>query len=449
MKKLIFLAVMTLCVAACNDTENLFPEDSLYRITRFDNQPFLGETYINDFDYEAGNQFLIDRYSQPVTGGCSSFRVGGYAARNLDWYIRDYAVLVVHTAANRAKGRYASVALVSSNPFVNREMIAGGTVNDEMTANGVTVSNWRNLFPVFTTDGINEKGLCVNTNIVVHENGVREGYIPCTGKEGQPKTSFVSLPRYILDNCATADEAIQKCSQLNLCEALSGPLATEDSHIMVSDKDKTVVLEWYNNEMVYTEYLPTEGNLFKSAEGMPAIMTNFYNYIGRNHIDGDGAIQFEDLLAVHPYAMGVERYETLRDGLENVTDIESAQAQISKVYYTDFYDLDKKWYTENGLSCHLVDGVWYYPTGTDKTYSPAENIVDAVAKTFAPGGLQESLISRFGSLDARMTDLDNGIECENEWYTELTDIFDIENKELYVLPQQGWYDNNYLKFTVR
>ena len=440
---------------ACNtDYAKSFPAETLYQITPIEGQPFMGETYINDFDYEAGNDFLVKRFNYAPSGACSSFRAGGYAARNLDWYIRDYAMLIVHIPGNAEKGRYASVGIVSSNPFINREMIAGGAVKDTVLYNGAAITGWRDMFPIFTTDGINEKGVCVNTNIVVHEDGVRQGYIPCTGVEGKPYTNFISLPRYILDNCASADDAVKKCAQLNLCQSCSGPLATEDSHIMVSDASKTVVIEWYNNQMVYTEYKSADGGLYKSEEGMPAIMTNFYNYLGKKHLSsaGDGSIDFAGLLAEHPYAMGVERYETLRDGLENVCSIGTAMEQIKKVYYTNYYDISKGWCTENGFACKLIDGIWYYPTNNsagNKNYKPAASIDDAVRKTFAAESFQEDVIERFGNFDQRMQDLSNGIECENEWYTELTDIFDIGAQELYVLPQQGWFKNTFTKFTIR
>ncbi len=424
-----------------------FPEDKLYVIKQFESQPFLGETYVNDYDYVKGNKFLVEQYSHKSenSGACSSFRIGDFAARNLDWFIRDYAMLVVHTAANAEKNRYASVAIVSSNPYVNRAMIKGGIVNDHVEGEGVVLDGWRNILPLFTTDGINEKGLCVNTNIVVHEEGVRENYVPCTGDKSAEKTSFVSLPRYILDNCASCDEAIQKCSQLNVTQAFSGPLATEDSHFMVSDNQKTVILEWYNNKMVYLEFPRT--NNFRTVNGMPSIMTNFYNYIGNKHVDATGKINLGTMLPEHPYAMGVERYETLRDGLDNVCSIESAENQIEKVFYSHYYDMSYKWYTENGMSCGLHGGVWYYPTASG-SFAPASSINEAVHKIYESGGYQESLCTEYVNLDEQMRRLDKGIEADNWWYTEFTDVFDIKNKTLYVMPQEGWYKHEYIKFTV-
>lgn len=449
--KILCVLYAVLSLTSCQNKKQIegkpFPEEKLYVINQFDSQPFLGETYINDYDYAMASKFVTDTYVRPAgSGACSSFRVGEYAARNLDWFIRDYAMLIVHTAANAEKHRYASVAIVSSNGATNRAMISSGVVSDHIEIDGVSVDNWRNIFPILTTDGINSEGVCVNTNIVVHENAVRQGYVPCTGdKAGKEITSFIALPRYILDNCSSCDDAIEKCADLNVSQASVGPLSTEDSHIFVSDKNKTVVLEWYNNKMVYTEF--PRSNNFKSKNGMPAIMTNFYNCIGNQHVDSEGKINLETMLPVHPYAMGVERYETIRAGLDKVNSVESAANLIEKVMYSNYYNINNKWYTENGMSCVLNDDVWYYPTSSG-SFAPASTINEAVKKTFEPGGNQEKLCAEYVSIDEQMKRLDNGIEAENWWYTEFTDVFDINNKTLYVMPQEGWYKHEYYDFTV-
>lgn len=455
MKHYFYMALVAfaaaLSLSSCNNDDPAQEGDSKdYVITQFANEPFLGETYVSDYDYDAANQFLINRYKAETTGACSSFRNGDFAARNLDWYVRDYAILVVHTAANKAKGRYASVGIVSSNPYINRAMITSGVVSDALQVGEAKVEGWRKIFPIFTTDGINEKGVCVNTNIVIHEDGVRKDYKPCKSEGYDDKTSFVSLPRFILDNCKSCEDAIEKCGKLHLAQAESGPLMSEDSHILVSDNDQTVVLEWYNDEMVVTKF--PRSNNFRDKHKMPAIMTNFYNCIGTKHVDSNGAIDLEKLLAEHPYAMGVERYEILRAGWEKATTMQSAKDLIKQVNYSIYSNYDSKWYTENGMFCQLYNGNWYYPTCypvTKDCYVKATSLLDAIHTMYVPGGYMDGTIEAFGSLDEQMRNLDNGIESEDNWYTALTSIFDIKNKELHVMPQEGWYNNKFYKFTVK
>jgi len=447
-----FAAVFTL--SSCNDDEssNNSSDSKDYVITQFDNEPWLGETYISDYDYAVGNQFLIDRYKADASGGCSSFRNGDYIARNLDWFVRDYAVLVVHTPANKAKNRFASVGIVSSNPFVNREMIASGVVNDEVSKGETTVKNWRNILPIFTTDGINEKGVCASVNIVMHEDGARDGYVPCTGSKNPTgtTTSFVSLVRYILDNCESTEDAIKKVRGLRVIQAEKGALAAEDNHIFVSDNDQTVVLEWYNDSMVVNKYPRSNG--FRDEHHMPAIMTNFYNCIGTKYTDDNGVIDTEKMLEEHPYAMGVERYETLRQGWEQVNSLESAKELIKKVNYSNYFNLANKWYTENGMYCKRYNGKWYYPAGypaVSENYAPVGSVWEAIQKMFEPGGYQQGCIDVFQNLDFQMSQLKSGIDREDDWYTELTSVYDIPNKELHVMPQEGWFNNKFYKFTVK
>ncbi len=456
MKKYFFLVLAafaaTITLSSCNDEESSNnPSDSKdYVITQFANEPFLGETYITDYDYNAANQFLVERYKAEASGGCSSFRNGDYIGRNQDWYMRNYAMLIVHIAANKEKGRLASVNIVGSNPFVSREMIASGEVQNVVTKGETTINNWRDIFPIFTLDGINEKGLCASTNIVMHEDNVREGYVKCTGGDypNSEKTSFVSLTRYILDNCESCEDAIEKCSKLHVTQAFTGMLSAEDNHVFVSDNDQTVVLEWYNNKMVPTRYPRSKG--FKN-NNMPAIMTNFFNCIGVKHTNEDGSLKFEELLKEHPYAMGVERYELLRDGWDKVNSLESAKAQISKVDYSKFYDLNSKWYTENGAFCGLYGGTWYYPItypiNDDTKYAPATSLVDALHKMFEPGGVTNQAADVYQSLDHKMQILDSGVESD-EWYSEFTSLYDIPKKEIYIKPQEGWYNDKFYKFTV-
>lgn len=436
-----FLAMSFVACKNNNDPDTPDTPTEDYVIRQFPNEPYLGEVYISDYDYAAGNKFLIERYKKQETGACSSFRNGDFAARNLDWFVRNYAVLVVHIPADSAKHRLASVGIVSSNPLINREMIASGEVKD-------VVENWRKLFPIFTTDGINEYGLCVNTNIVLHEDSVRKDYKPCKSEGFANKTSFVALPRFILDNCKTCEEAITECGKLHLTQAESGALAAEDSHIMVSDMEQTVILEWYNDKMVVTKYPRSAG--FKN-NNMPSIMTNFYNCKGIEHVNADGSIKLEELLDVHPYAMGVERYETIRKGWAEATTDASVKELIKRVNYTNYFDLDSKWYTENSAECGLVNGTWYYPDSyPSKTanYLPANSLLEAIQAMYSADGYMGGSKAKFGSLKQQMENLEKGIDAQDDWYTELTSIYDIKNHVLQIMPQEGWYNNKFYKFTV-
>jgi len=434
--------------------EDIEPVGNLYKIKQFNGQPYLGETYIEDYDFTEANRFLVNTFcandfyeSSFKLANCSSCRNGSYAGRNLDWFIKNYAMLVVHVPANAEKGRLASVGICSSNPMISKEVIANGLLPDKLKFRVkdkmVTVDNFRNNFPVFTTDGVNEFGVCVNTNIVLHEEGVREGYVPCSGHGGE-LISFVALPRYVLDNCKSCDEAITKLGSLSVVESKRGPLSKEDSHLMVSDANKTVIFEWYNNEFVYTVYAKERG--YKSPNGLPCIMTNFYNSVAEMNTVS-GTTNWDNLLLAHPYAMGIERFRFLMPDLETVNSIESMKQHIERVLYTKYYNPLSLWYTENPRDGYFKeDGQWkYYKDFKLTEKGIAIDVKDAMVKCYNTYQMEADTV--FGSLDKQMEILNSGKDSDF-WYTELTSIFDIDNKQLYIMPQEGWYKKEYIKFTI-
>lgn len=428
--KYLVLSAAVILTVSCDKT-------SLYTINRIEGQPYLGETYVEDYDFEAGNSFLINNFAPSQYGACSAMRHGDYHARNLDWFLMDYALLVVHTPAK--DGRYASVGVVSSSSVISKEIIAGGSVPEQtVTETGTVIENFRSILPVFTTDGINEKGVCINVNIVLHEDGAREGYVPCTGHGGTP-ISFHAIPRYVLDNCASVDEAIGKLSRLSVVQDSEGPLVAEDCHYMISDSEKTAVVEWYNNECVYNVF--TRENGFRSANGLPCIMTNFYVDQWEKHTT-EGNTDWEELYRSHPFAMGVERARILADGFDDIHTEEQIQKQIEKVLYSKYYDIGSKWYSENPGSYTFKDGLWHIKD-SDMTFTDAQSAMMHQYDADMPGFVDE-----YGSLDKQMKLLESGVQS-SRWYTELTVVFDIPNKEINLLPQEGWFAHKYYRFGLK
>lgn len=112
------------------------------------------------------------------------------------------------------------------------------------------------LIPFVTLDGINEKGLFCNINVVPG------GYNKTGGKTstvlGMPnkgvKHEFCDrmMPRFILDNFESA-EAACKYIQDYVKVYTSKPLAemNYELHYMIGDKNNTFVLEFINNKATY------------------------------------------------------------------------------------------------------------------------------------------------------------------------------------------------------
>lgn len=429
MKKIVFLISVALCVMAvgCRQSDAVAPV-AYYAIEQ--HQPFLGETWIEDSDFEKGNDFLLRMHNGDILGGCSVFRNGRYQARNLDWYIRDYGMLVVHIPA--AEGRYASVGVVSSYPLVNSEMVASDVVPDSL----------RDILPVLTTDGINEKGLSVCVLIIIKEcmqdeagNVIwqRDGYLPTTGNGNGKPVAQAAIPRYILDNCASVDDAIDKVSRLNVVEPSQGIVSQDCLHFFVSDAHKSASFEWYNNHFIVTEYqYDAKSRSYRSPHGLPAVMTNFYT-CKLEEIYREGEEWFEPLFNVHPCAMGMERYDILSKGISEVKTLKQAEEHISKATMNVFYTNTAEegfWYTENA---------GFYGPFTE--YPGWQGRIDYWNADM------DSTFAAYGSFEQQMQhivgDYDNLF-----WYTEFSIVYDLKDYGFVIRPQEGFYSDEWLRFTL-
>lgn len=414
--------------AGCKSRSNITAVEN-YAILQ--HQPFLGETWIQNSDFEKGNAYLLNMHNGVINGGCSVFRNGNYQGRNLDWYIRDYGMLIVHTPA--AEGRYASVGVVSSYPQVNSELIASGVVPDSL----------RSILPVLTTDGINEKGVSVCVLVIINEclqdeDGTvlwqRDDFVPTTGNGNGTPVAQGAIPRYILDNCASVDDAIDKVSRLNVVEPLQGILAQECVHFFVSDAHKSAAFEWYNNQFVVTEYhYDATSRSYRSPKGVPAVMTNFYN-CKLEEVYREGEDWFEPLFNVHPCAMGMERYDILSHGISNVKTLKQAEDHISKVvmgvYYTN-KDEEDRWYTENA---------GFY--GPFTAYQGWQGRIDFWNDHMA------DYFANYGSFEQQMQHI-IGNEDSPYWYTEFSMVYDLQDCSFVIRPQEGYYSDEWLRFSVR
>lgn len=429
MKKFYLIVALAFCAvlfSSCRE-DNIDPV-TFYEIKQY--QPYLGETWCHDYDFEAGNQYLLKKYNPEVGGACSAFRNGHFHGRNLDWYIRDYAMLVIHLPAT--EHRFASVGVVSSYAIVNSAMIASGVVPDSI----------RDILPIFTTDGINENGVAVNVNIVLKEcikdeagNVLwqRPGYIPTTGNGSSHPISQSCIPRYILDNCSSVDDAIAKVSALNVVEAERGTLQYECLHFFVSDPNKSAVFEWYNNHFVVTEYTyNADTKDFRSPKGSPAIMTNFVNY-KLEDVYNPSENWYEALYNIHPYAMGMERFDILANGLSDVKTLKQAEDHISKVNYSGYYTNTEEvgyWYSENAG--------YYGPY----TYYPGWEGRITLWNDIMPQSIES-----YKSLDYQMQNCINNPDNDT-WYTEFSIVYNLQTCSFVIRPQEGYYSPDWFNFTL-
>lgn len=158
------------------------------------------------------------------------------------------------------------------------------------------------FLPYLCMDGMNEKGLTVSVLALDTPEGEKAVYQTDSGK---PEAVVTELLRYMLDECATLEEAEQKASQYNVVNILD-----RDYHLFVTDADGgAAVFEWRYNTLTVTR---------------TDIVTNFYV----NSDDAADCCQGGQLKEAFPgaeaahrgyrygYGHGYARFNTLAAGLK-------------------------------------------------------------------------------------------------------------------------------------
>lgn len=284
-------------------------------------------------NYLFGKKFIEERF-KPSFGMCSSVRNGNFYGRNLDWYYNtdvDLVVKVGHTMSH-----FASIGVVGANSLLTKETINSGAYKDYLDA-----------LPFMIVDGINEKGVFVNTNVVHLEKGRTIGTIPLVQKKDS--VCMLMLARYILDNYKSAKEAVEAIRDyISVYGTKQLWEMGMEAHYMIGDNTRTYILEFVDNQVVIGEkpYLTNFylADVVFNQDGKvytPETQDADHNAIDTNHIT--------------PLGMGLERWNTIVDRYSS-SDSEIGMKNLM-VYSLDYrlaYALNgTKWYTEfTGQNSH-------------------------------------------------------------------------------------------------
>lgn len=375
MKKTVILGSLCTIVIACGNPKSDNPicihtdpvpvapdatngDEHLYTIT------------FNDLDFFAAGEVIKKFYdvNEARPAGCSSVRNGKYYGRNLDYYINRNADFVITTPA--AKDRYASIGMSADYPLCLKESVDNGTLTEEDYA----------AIAYYMTDGINEKGVAINGNVVPCGECTRT-----TGTNpGAPTVVTNGVVRYVLDHAASVDDAIDLLKGINIMVPSMEKFPFEE-HWMISDPTKTVCVEIWNNELVVVD---------------DNVMTNFYV----SHPDTEMGI-------------GHERYELLKAHLDEGSSVDGMHRLMKRVWYSNAYSTktDPLWYSDN-----LEDGCGF--TWSD---IKAGNVESAYAI------IQESE-QQYGSVEYQKS-----IRTAKEWYTTHSIVYDLEEKTMSLIAQEN------------
>ena len=233
-----------------------------------------------DFDDrypEAAEEYYRSRGDGKVDGGCSAVRSGGYLYRNFDYPLDDRAEFVVKMSAGA--GRFASVGVAQVGTNLTETFVTSGKPSP--------CYKW---LPGATVDGINERGVVAEINVV-------DGTPPRRlGGDIHP----LAAVRWALDNGISAAMVAS-----NLAARIQFPAGwTQNFHWMIADERETWIVE--NG---------TASNV--TAVAAKRVMTNF------------------PILPDTYAGMGKERYDLLFGG-ENITN----------AWYTRAYLRTTNWVSE-------------------------------------------------------------------------------------------------------
>lgn len=389
-----------------------------YEINKFADNPYLAEVWWgDDFDFESARVALNNKYSQPAeAGGCSSWHKGNLHGRNIDWMMRDYATIIIHMPKSKDV-KYASVSLLAGNPIGVKSLIDNNTT---------IPAEYRNILAASVIDGMNEKGVAINHNIVPYDGAAYEknGYL-----------TSVIICRYILDNCASAEEARALLEKTSVTQALVGK-AHDYSHFMVSDPDCTYVFEWIDGKFVPTKF-KSNGDNYVSPKGQNAIMTNYFVDMAEKY-----GLGTQDFLKNHLSGAGVERTRIIDEQLKSAKTVDDNLKICKSVWYGQFASGTTGWYTENSGSYgyDAVSNKSYYWQGDKKVYLDTDDIYEAAKAYDKSEEMQEEYADYRAHSELNSTN--------SNWFTQHSVVYDLKNLKGYLIMQEGMFSDKVIEFGI-
>lgn len=202
------------------------------------------------------------------------------------------------------------------------------------------------IIPMLTMDGINDKGVAINVNVVISDSD-------CCGDtygtfENAPEGEFCTgdlctgfVVRYVLDHATSAANAIYLLEHSNIYSVTG-----QEFHYMISDANESYVCEFINNNLVVLK-----------GKGKNATMSNFHvthspyvtdydivypagTVLEPSKYEGfDIDIEHAKLVSnkYYRYPMGVERYARVKEDVASVNSRNKMLKNMEKVWYKKMY----------------------------------------------------------------------------------------------------------------
>ena len=274
---------------------------------------------------------LFDEFLDALSWmACTSVRSENYIGRNFDWTYDDIDEYIVHVEADEEKHRNASIGVAHCFFQTPVQKLIG----------------MEDIIPMLTMDGINDKGVAINVNVVVSDKeccgdtyGTFENAPEGEHSTGDLCTGFVV--RYILDNAKSAAHAVYLLEHANIYSVFG-----QEFHYMISDANESYVCEFVDNHLIVLK-----------GKGKNAAMSNFHVTHSPHVTEYD--IVYPEGLTLEPstyegfdievesaklvsnkyfrYPMGVERYERVKKDVASVDSRDKMLENMAKVWYKKMY----------------------------------------------------------------------------------------------------------------
>lgn len=372
--------------------------------------PYLHE--ITYDDYREDTEYETIKEAEAF--GCSSVRNGNFYGRNFDYVFNDTPEFVVRVKANKKKNRHESIAIATHFGLRENKLLKG------------RYHKQLELIPNLTMDGINDAGVICSSNVVSMEPNGEEGVqIPETRPNDHDAKDLhvLFIPRFVLDNATSADDAVAKLRTMNIMGNLNKKM---NIHTMIADKNKTIVVEFFKDITSSHNHFDV---IAKEKPGIEAIMTNHYL-----NMDGHAKGWIND------EKFGNERLEILKNGYNTVHKLEDMTALMRKVQFSIAYS--KTGHNPVPYGITTTDG--QHGNLTSEWYS--ENIKQSViasASKYTYAQCEEFAADSLGPLkDAYEKKIREEAKSEF-WITTHNTTYDMEKKMLRVIVQEDyehWYD---------
>lgn len=365
----IFLVVAIAVIGIFKTNANAADESSnkmYYDLNKI--APYTHEITFNDFRYDDN----LDTINNAPAFGCSSVRNGDFYGRNFDYIYNDTPEFVVKMKGSDS--RYGSISVCQH----------WGLRDDELEAG--KYDKQLELIPNLALDGINEKGVTANINVVPYDDVTK---VEGTNPEGE-KLHMLHMVRFVLDKADSADKAVELLKTRNIYGDLH---KSHYLHMMVADKDKTYIIEFLDNKLVAQE-----------KTGNEQVMTNFYC----------------NLPEITNHAMGIERYKILQDGYDTVNSVDSMAELMKKASFIHLPELN-------------LSTAW----GSDTGYSQSEIKVNTDEEKTLWFDLYLKKYNPFIASESNRKNPDSGV-----WITVHNTNYDMKNKTLKLYFQQD-YNKSY------